>query len=122
MQAHQIDTQLHPIRPITPNYTQLERLVCRTPLIEWSGRAAAPTNVRRWEGAPKTGSTAPMSQTLNVAISVVGIDIGNNSFHVAGHDERGAIVLRQKWSRGRLGSDWVAALRRNHRPLCLGIG
>jgi len=26
----------------------------------------------------------------------VGIDIGKNSFHVVGHDERGAIVLRQK--------------------------
>ncbi len=32
----------------------------------------------------------------------VGIDIGKNSFHVVGHDERGAIVLRQKWSRGQL--------------------
>ncbi len=43
-----------------------------------------------------------MSQTLNSAIAVVGIDIGKNSFHVVGHDERGAIVLRQKWSRGRV--------------------
>ena len=33
---------------------------------------------------------------------IVGIDIGKNSFHVVGHDERGAIVLRQKWSRGQL--------------------
>jgi transposase len=32
----------------------------------------------------------------------VGIDIGKNSFHAVGHDERGAIVLRQKWSRGQL--------------------
>jgi hypothetical protein len=30
---------------------------------------------------------------------VIGIDIGKNSFHVVGHDHRGAIVLRQKWSR-----------------------
>jgi len=42
-----------------------------------------------------------MSQTLN-AISVVGIDIGKNSFHIVGLDERGAIVLRQKWSRGQV--------------------
>ena len=41
-----------------------------------------------------------MSQTQNAAIAVVGIDIGKNSFHIVGHDERGAIVLRQKWSRG----------------------
>jgi transposase len=34
------------------------------------------------------------------AIAVVGI--GKNSFHIAGHDERGAIVLRQKWSRGQV--------------------
>ena len=34
-----------------------------------------------------------MSQTFNAAVSVVGIDIGKNSFHVVGHDERGAIVL-----------------------------
>ena len=40
-----------------------------------------------------------MSQTLNAAFAVVGIDIGKNSFHIVGHDERGAIVLRQKWSR-----------------------
>jgi len=43
-----------------------------------------------------------MSQKLNAAIAAVGIDIGKNSFHVVGHDERGAIVLRQKWSRGQI--------------------
>ena len=37
-----------------------------------------------------------MSHKLNTAIAVIGIDIGKNSFHVVGHDERGAIVLRQK--------------------------
>ena len=43
-----------------------------------------------------------MSQTSNTAIAVIGIDIGKNSFHVVGHDARGAIVLRQKWSRGQI--------------------
>jgi transposase len=43
-----------------------------------------------------------MSQKSSCAIAVVGIDIGKNSFHVVGHDQRGAIVLRQKWSRGQL--------------------
>jgi transposase len=37
-----------------------------------------------------------MSQKLDSAIATVGIDIGKNSFHVVGLDERGAIVLRQK--------------------------
>ena len=40
-----------------------------------------------------------MSQKFNTTIAVIGIDIGKNSFHVVGHDERGAIMLRQKWSR-----------------------
>ena len=39
-----------------------------------------------------------MSHKLNSAIAVIGIDIGKNSFHVVGHDKRGAITLRQKWS------------------------
>ncbi len=43
-----------------------------------------------------------MSQQPNTAIVVVGVDIGKNSFHVVGLDERGAIVLRQKWSCGWL--------------------
>jgi hypothetical protein len=33
-----------------------------------------------------------MSQTSNTAIAVIGIDIGKNSFHVVGHDARGAII------------------------------
>ena len=43
-----------------------------------------------------------MSHKLNSAIAVIGIDIGKNSLHVVGQDKRGAIMLRQKWSRGQL--------------------
>src|SRR5512136_1698469 len=44
-----------------------------------------------------------MSSKHNPAIaSVIGIDIGKNSFHIIGQDQRGAIVLRQKWSRGQI--------------------
>src|ERR1700745_2323976 len=43
-----------------------------------------------------------MSHNFNNAVAVVGIDIGKNSFHVVGLDSRGAIVLRQKWSRGQI--------------------
>jgi len=57
-----------------------------------------------------------MSQTLNAAIAVVGIDIGKNSFHIVGHDERGAIVLRQKWSRGQ-----VEARLANVPPCLIGM-
>ena len=43
-----------------------------------------------------------MPKTASTQIAVIGIDIGKNSFHVAGHDKRGSIVLRQKWSRGQI--------------------
>ena len=43
-----------------------------------------------------------MAATAQSAIAVIGIDIGKNSFHIVGLDGRGAIVLRQKWSRGQV--------------------
>jgi transposase len=43
-----------------------------------------------------------MSETVKATMTVVGIDIGKNSFHVVGLDRRGAIVLRQRWSRGQI--------------------
>ena len=59
-----------------------------------------------------------MSQKLSAAIAVIGIDIGKNSFHMVGLDERGAIGLRQKWSRGqvetRLASVQAPFLRQAH--------
>src|SRR5258705_6898289 len=66
----------------------------------WSGRAPAPPAIEAGKGRQEKEHA--MSQTLNTTIAVVGIDIGKNSFHIVGHDERGAIVLRQKWSRGQV--------------------
>ena len=40
--------------------------------------------------------------TAEKVIAVVGIDIGKNSFHIVALDDRGAIVLRQKWSRSQM--------------------
>jgi transposase len=57
-----------------------------------------------------------MSQKLNTAIAVAGIDIGKNSFHVIGLDKLGAIVLRQKWSRGQ-----VEARFANMPPCLIGM-
>jgi transposase len=37
-----------------------------------------------------------ISQTPNTAMDVIGIDVGKNSFHVVGHDARGAIVLQHQ--------------------------
>ena len=57
-----------------------------------------------------------MSQTAQTAVAVIGIDIGKNSFHIVGHNERGAIVLRQKWSRGQ-----VEARFANLPPCLIGM-
>src|SRR6267154_1828962 len=68
----------------------------------WSGRAPSLPAIECWEGGAKDKEHA-MSQKFESAIAaVIGIDIGKNSFHVVGHDARGAIVLRQKWSRGQV--------------------
>ena len=57
-----------------------------------------------------------MSHNLNNVVAVVGIDIGKNSFHVVGLDSRGAIVLRQKWSRGQ-----IEARLANMPPCLIGM-
>ena len=55
-----------------------------------------------------------MSSKHNSPIaSVIGIDIGKNSFHVVGQDQGGAIALRQKWSRGQVESRFA------NMPTCL---
>lgn len=57
-----------------------------------------------------------MSREAPITIAAIGIDIGKNSFHVVGHDKRGAIVLRQKWSRGQ-----IEARLANMRPCLIGM-
>jgi transposase len=41
-------------------------------------------------------------QSAKAVVSTIGIDIGKNTFHLVGMDASGAIVLRQKVSRGQL--------------------
>src|SRR5437868_4754309 len=57
-----------------------------------------------------------MAATAQSAIAVIGIDIGKNSFHVVGLDGRGAIVLRQKWSRGQIEARFA-----NMSPCLIGM-
>jgi transposase len=57
-----------------------------------------------------------MSQTLTDPVAVIGIDIGKNSFHIVGLNDRGAVVLRQKWSRGQ-----VEARLANVPPCLIGM-
>ena len=57
-----------------------------------------------------------MSEKVIPEIAVVGIDIGKTSFHVIGLDHRGAVVLRQRWSRGQ-----VEARFANMPPCLVGM-
>jgi transposase len=57
-----------------------------------------------------------MSNKSIATIATMGIDIGKNSFHVVGLDQRGAIVLRQKWSRGQ-----IEARLANMPPCLIGM-
>jgi transposase len=57
-----------------------------------------------------------MSEKIIPEIAVVGIDIGKNTFHVIGLDCRGAVVLRQRWTRSQ-----VAARFANMPPCLIGM-
>jgi transposase len=54
----------------------------------------------------------PRMSTVH-AVSTIGMDMGKNTLHMIGLDSRGAIVLREKVSRGRV------ALRLANLPPCL---
>ena len=57
-----------------------------------------------------------MTEILKSKIAAIGIDIGKTWFHVVGLDGRGAIALRQKWSRGQ-----VEARLANMPPCLIGM-
>jgi transposase len=59
----------------------------RTWRLKWSVLASD----RSWEGDKEHA----MPETAHSVVAVVGVDIGKNSFHVVGLDQRGTIVLRQ---------------------------
>jgi transposase len=50
------------------------------------------------------------------AVATLGIDIGKNTFHLVGLDRKGAIVVRQKLSRGQ-----VEARLANMLPCLIGM-
>src|SRR2546428_6476908 len=83
--------------------------------MERSGRAPAPPASDAGIGASVKRSTA-MSNKSIATIATMGIDIGKNWFHVVGLDQRGAIVLRQKWSRGQ-----IEARLANMPPCLIGM-
>src|SRR5438034_6884224 len=86
----------------------------RRPLLGWSGRAPAPPVSEPCQGRQSQGARY-VSATQHDD-PVIGVDIGKNSFHVVGLDQRGAIVLRQKWSRGQVESRFA-----NMPPCLIGM-
>ena len=58
----------------------------------------------------------PRKTTSLEAVATIGIDIGKNTFHLIGLDKKGAIVLRQKLSRGQ-----VNARLANMPPCLIGM-
>jgi hypothetical protein len=82
--------------------------------LHWSGRAPAPPAREAGKGRQRRRARhVTQAQFWNRRDR---IDIGKNSFHVVGHDKRGAIVLRQKWSRGQ-----VEARLANLPPCLIGM-
>ena len=57
-----------------------------------------------------------MAETVKCGAAVVGIDTGKNWFHIVGLERRGAIALRQRWSRGQ-----VEARLANMAPCLIGM-
>jgi hypothetical protein len=80
----------------------------------WSGRVPAPPVSEAVQG--RHDKEHAISQHAQVTVTVIGIDIGKNSFHIVGHDKHGAIVLRRKWSRGQ-----VEARLANLPPWLIGM-
>ena len=57
-----------------------------------------------------------MPRSTNLSVATMGIDIGKNSFHVVGLDQRGAIVGRQRWTRSQ-----IRARLANMSPCLIGM-
>jgi hypothetical protein len=70
----------------------------------WSRRAPLAPGVNCQRGERRIG--APLSHVVAIlSVATRGIDIGKNSFHVVDLDQRGAIVVRQRWTRSQIGGD-----------------
>src|SRR5512132_41771 len=85
---------------------------------EWDGPAALPppTTLRVLGGLVRRRST-PMPRASTVhAVIAIGIDLGKSTLHMIGLDSCGAIVLREKVSRGR-----IASRLANLPPCLIGI-
>jgi hypothetical protein len=86
--------------------------------MEWSGRAPALPATNAGRGT--ADKEHAMSQNPDTSPAVIGIDIGKNSFHIVGQNQRGAIVLRLSLSETQ--SCWQLISNRGDAPaLCEGF-
>ncbi len=71
---------------------------------EWDGPAVLPplTALRVGGGLDARGDIAMSRKTDAVVARTIGIDTGKNTLHLIGLDDKGAIVLREKLTRGRI--------------------
>src|SRR3974390_1353308 len=70
----------------------------------WTGRAPAPNGSQSPWGLVRGGSGAMPRRSTVRAVTTIGIDMGKNTLHMVGLDSLGAIVLRERVSRGRITS------------------
>ena len=79
-------------------------LRCMSPLMGWPGRAQRPKTTVEQDGEASKLKELTMhtqQKSLN-SVATIGLDIGKNTFHLVGLDQRGAIAMRIKVSRNQL--------------------
>ena len=79
----------------------------------WTGRAPAPNGFQSARGACQEKERHHASHDHRSRSDHIGMDMGKNTLHMIGLDLRGAIVMREKVSRGRITS------RLANVPICL---
>src|SRR3974377_1304314 len=68
----------------------------------WTRRALASCTRKPAWGCENQEHPMPRATSSTNLIATIGIDIGKNTFHAIGLDDKGAIILRQKLSRGQV--------------------
>src|SRR5262245_34669010 len=92
------------VRRMTALILEADLAGSRCDVSEWDGPAVLlPLTADRVSGGLEHEEHTTMPCETDVAIAcTIGIDTGRNTLHMIGLDENGAIVLREKVSRGRI--------------------
>src|SRR5215467_2745208 len=82
----------------------------------WNGPAVLPSPRSKLPTGRAQNRSTAMPRSTNLPVAAMGIDIGKNSFHVVGLDQRGAIIVRQRWTRSQ-----IRARLANMSPCLIGM-